>query len=93
MSIFVDCINEEIIQVNDKTRIDVSRSFVSGATITDIEIKPESAEDFISVFNSDQEQWFLDWAYNSPGDKVISVRATDGSSTVTSTFSIRFRWC
>lgn len=86
--IFINCKNEEIIQVNDKTRIDVSDSFVSGTAITDIEIKPSADDDFISVFNSDQDLWYLDWAYASSGDKVISVRATDGTSTITSTFDI-----
>lgn len=88
MSIFIDCKNEEIIQVNDKTRIDVSGTFVSGDAITEIEIKPSDDDDFISVFNSDQDLWYLDWAYASSGKKVISVRATDGTSTITSTFSI-----
>ena len=86
--IFINCKNEEIIQVNDKTRIDVSDSFVSGTAITDIEIQPSADDDFISVFNSDQDLWYLDWAYSSSGEKVISVRATDGTSTITSTFSI-----
>ena len=47
--IFINCINEGLIQVNDKTRIDVSRSFVSGDGITDIEIEPEAAAGFILV--------------------------------------------
>lgn len=86
--IFINCINEGLIQVNDKTRIDVSRSFVSGEGITDIEIEPEAAAGFVSVYNSDQDKWFLDWQYSMDGEKVISVRATDGTSTITQTFSI-----
>lgn len=86
--IFIDCKNEEIIQVSDKTRIDVSGTFVSGDAITEIEIQPSASDSFISVFNADMEQWYLDWAYDSSGAKVISVRATDGTDTVTSTFNI-----
>lgn len=86
--IFINCINEEIIQVNDKTRIDVSGTFVSGDAITDIEIQPSANDSFISVYNSDQDLWLLDWAYSTSGAKVISVRATDGTDTITSTFSI-----
>jgi hypothetical protein len=86
--IFINCITEELVQVNDKTRIDVSRSFVSGSGITDIEIKPEDAEDFISVYNLDQDKWFLDWSYSTDGVKTISVRATDGTSTIVQTFSL-----
>lgn len=86
--IFLKCINEGLVQVNDKTRIDVSKSFVSGDEITDIEIEPEASNGFISVFNIDQDKWFLDWSYATDGEKVISVRATDGTNTITQTFNI-----
>lgn len=86
--IFINCSKEELVQVNDKTRIDVSNSFVSGDSITDIEIEPESGAGFISVFNIDQSKWFLDWQYSMDGVKVISVRATDGANTITQTFSL-----
>lgn len=86
--IFINCITEELVQVNDKTRIDISKSFVSGDAITEIEIKPETTENFISVFSLDQNDWFLDWSYATDGEKTISVRAQDGTSTITQTFTI-----
>ena len=86
--IFINCVKEELVQVNDKTRIDVANSFVSGDGITDIEIQPEASESFVSVYNIDQSKWYLDWQYSTDGVKVISVRATDGTSTITQTFSI-----
>lgn len=86
--IFLNCKNEEIVQVSDKTRIDVSGSFFNGDAITDILIKPEASESYISVFNSNQDKWYLDWSYSTSGDKTISVRATDGIITEDQDFSI-----
>tara|TARA_R110000868_G_C10972548_1_gene770420 strand:- start:14896 stop:15594 length:699 start_codon:yes stop_codon:yes gene_type:complete len=86
--IFLNCANEDLVQVNDKTRIDVSRSFVSGDDVTDILIKPEASESYISIFNTDQKKWFLDWSYATDGEKSISVQATDGVNTITQTFTI-----
>jgi len=87
--IFLSCIRESLVQVNDKTRIDVSKSFVSGSGITAISIKPEASGAFIPVFNSNQAKWYLDWAYATSGTKVISVQATDGVSTVSQNFEIQ----
>lgn len=86
--IFLNCIHESVIQLHDKTRIDVSKSFVSGDGITDIKIKPEASEAFVSVFNANQDKWFLDWAYGVAGEKTITVEATDGTSTVSQNFTI-----
>lgn len=86
--IFINCITEELVQVNDKTRIDISKSFVSGNKIVDIEIKPDDNSDFISVFSSNQASWFLDWSYATNGIKNITVKATDGSNIVTQIFNI-----
>ena len=88
MSIFIDCKNEEIIQVKDKTRIDVSNTFVVGTSLTNIEIQPETDGDFISVFNSDQDKWYLDWAYITDGEKTITVRATDDDGNTSETFTV-----
>jgi hypothetical protein len=86
--IFLSCIRESLVQVNDKTRIDVSKSFVSGSGITAISIKPEASGAFIPVYNSNQAKWYLDWAYATSGTKVISVQATDGTSTVSQNFEL-----
>jgi hypothetical protein len=87
--IFISCMTEGLVQTNDKTRIDVSKSFVSGDGITDITIQPDGSESPISVFNADQKRWYLDWAYSTDGDKTITVEATDGVNTVNQTFSIK----
>lgn len=86
--IFINCVKEDLVQVNDKTRIDVSLSFVSGDGITDIRIKPEASESFISVYNTSQDKWYLDWSYATDGEKIISVEATDGINTVSQDFTI-----
>lgn len=66
---------ERIIQVDDKIRLNASQSFVTqGEVLEDVLIKPEASEDFISVFNSNNEKWFLDWAYDVAGDKVVTVK-------------------
>jgi hypothetical protein len=88
--IFLNCKKEEIVQTNDKTRIDVSESFVSGADITDILIKPQGSENFISVFNGgDTDLWYLDWSYDVAEEKTISVQATDGVDTVDKDFTLK----
>lgn len=85
--IFINCIKEPLVQVNDKTRIDVSTSFVSGDGITDITIEVDGSGP-ISVFNEDQSKWYLDWAFDSDGTKSIEVTATDGVNNVVQTFEI-----
>lgn len=76
--IFIKVDSEAVLQVEDKTRIDVSKTFVNSGAITDITIKPEASESAISVFSSDQSNWYLDWAYETDGVKTITVEATDG---------------
>jgi len=86
--IFINCIKESLAQVGDKTRIDVSTSFVSGSSITNISIRPSATDSFISVFSTKQDNWFLDWAYMTEGEKTITVEATDGTDTVSREFVI-----
>jgi len=85
--IFINCIKESLVQVSDKTRFDLSTSFVSGDGITDITVNPDGYGP-ISVFNADQSKWYLDWAFDSDGTKTIEVEATDGVTTVSQSFSI-----
>ena len=73
--IFPNLSIELVLQVEDKTRLDASRSFVTaGEVVTDVLIKPEATDSFISVFNADQERWFLDWAYITDGFKSIEIK-------------------
>lgn len=88
MSIFIKSINEAIVQAKDKTRIDVSGIFAQGVTITDVTIKPEASESAISVFSSNSDNWYLDWAYATSGTKTITVEATDGVTPVSEDFTV-----
>lgn len=88
MAIFGNLQLEEVVQVNDKTRIDATTSFVSAdeAAITLLEIEPEAAAGYIDVTN----EQYLDWQYATDGDKTISLRiTTDGApETITATLSV-----
>lgn len=76
--IFPNLTLETVIQVEDKTRFDASKSFISGdsETITDVLIQPEASESFISVYNADSDKWYLDWAYVLDGVKTVIVKVT-----------------
>lgn len=88
MSIFANIKTEDIIQVNDKTRLKASGSFISKdeAAVTLVEIQPEATESFIPVTDADSDNWFLDWAYQGVTRVVtVSVRlTTDGVPVTTS---------
>lgn len=76
---------ENIIQVNDKTRLDGVKSFQSPdePVITLVEIEPESASGFIDV----TEKLYLDWQYATEGTKTVTIRVTNsgGSNTYVKT--------
>ena len=76
---------DDIVQLNDKLRIDVSRTFVarpgSLANIKKIEIKPTADESFITVHDTAStattyavKDWYLDWIYLN---KLVATVATD----------------
>lgn len=73
---------ENIVQVNDKTRLDFSGSFISGesATIASITVVTEAGETPIDI----TEDKYLDWVYQTNGDKVITVEVTDSNAVVES---------
>ena len=68
---------EPIVQIDDKTRLDVSKSFVTPdeSPITLIEVQPSSGDSFITVSNH------LDWAYAASGLHDITVRVTAGAAS------------
>ena len=73
--IFPSLTYENVNQVEDKLRFVATGSFVTqGETVTDVLIQPEASDPFISVFNSDQDKWFLDWAYVTDGIKTVTIR-------------------
>ena len=91
--IFPNAVLEPIVQVNDRTRLDATRSFATQdeADISLVEIEPFAGDGFISVSTTtDKDEYFLDWEYTTEQTETVSVRiTTDGSPvTVTKTLSI-----
>lgn len=77
---------ENILQVNDKTRLDARGSYISKgeADISMVEIEPEAGFGFIEVTgiveDNQSDDWHLDWQYSVDGTKTVSVRiTTDGA--------------
>lgn len=79
--------NESILQVKDKTRIDVKSTFISPdeEAITKLEIEPEATAGYIDVTSSKQ----LDWSYATAGDKTISLRVTTDSTPEVFTSTVK----
>ncbi len=79
MAIFGTLNLENTVQINDKTRLDGTKSFISTgeAAITLVRIRPEASGSFVTV-TSDQ---YLDWSYDTAGTKVVTLEiTTDGSA-------------
>lgn len=77
---------EPIVQENDKTRLDASKSFASKdeAAISLVEIEPDTGAGFIDVTGNSSADWYLDWQYPTDGTKNISLRiTTDGAPSIT----------
>lgn len=75
---------EKIVQVNDKTRLDATKSYISKdeAAITLVEIEPYAGAGFIAVTGTSSDDYYLDWEYATDGVKVVSCRiTTDGAPT------------
>ena len=85
MAIFAKLSHEEIVQVDDKTRLDALESFVTNeaSAITLVRIKPESSESFITASNN-----FIDWAYTTDGIKTITLEVTTDGAPVTKDFTL-----
>jgi hypothetical protein len=85
MALFPKITFESVLQVDEKTRIDASLSFVTDdEVITDVLIQPTAAEAFISVYNSgDNDKWLLDWAYEDDNlqDVAVKIVAVSGEKT------------
>lgn len=88
MPAFIDVKHEETLQVNDKTRIDISSTFSSSdITLDEFKIEPEAGAGFIDVTSNK----YLDWAYSSDGDKVVTVEVLESAvskGTLTATISV-----
>lgn len=84
--IFIQSKSEEKIQIDDKTRIDATGTFISPdeAAITLVEIEPEASAGFIDVTSTN----YLDWSYSAAGEKVATIRVTTDGSPVTKEISL-----
>lgn len=69
---------ENVIQENDKTRIDVARSFANGEVITLYEVSVDNEVTYIDV----TADMYLDWAFDTAAVYPIFVRLT-GDSPIT----------
>lgn len=87
MAIFPKIECDSAIQVNDKFRIDASKTYISKgeSAITLIEIEPEAGAGFINVTAASPKNWFLDWEYLTSGVKTLSLRVTTNGLPVTVT--------
>lgn len=79
---------ETVMQIDDKLRLDASRSFANDSeNITDVLIEPEAGNGFISVYNNgNTSKWYLDWAYETDGFKDVSVKIVADSGDKTKTY-------
>ena len=74
---------ENMVQIDDRTRLKVDKSFVSAdeSSMTLIEVEPFTGSGFIDV-TSEQ---YLDWQYSTDGTKVVSCKiTTDGAPVISS---------
>lgn len=92
MAIFPNITVDEVVQVNDKVRIDATKSYISKgeAEITLVEIEAEAGSGFIAVQGSPikESNFYLDWEYATAGSKVVSVRITTSGAPVLVTKTI-----
>lgn len=75
---------EKIIQVGDKIRLDASKSFSSDeVAFTNVEIKTDSSGAYIPI--ASDGALYLDWVYETSGEKTVSVRINSNDSLVATT--------
>lgn len=86
MAIFPKLQLESVVQVDDKTRLDGIKSFVTSdeAAITLIELEVDSGDGFIDITND----IFYDFQYPTDGDKTVSLRITTDGAPITATATL-----
>ena len=77
---------EDIIQVNDKTRLDGTKSYITPdeAAITSVRIEPETGAGFIDVTDTK----YLDYQYSTDGVKTVTIEVGNGGPVVTVAYSL-----
>lgn len=69
---------EPIVQVDDRTRLNASKSFNSAsAAISLIQIDPDGSEGLIDVTTNQ----YLDWQYSASGTYTVTCRVTAGAAS------------
>jgi hypothetical protein len=82
---------EDVVQANDKTRLDATKSFISKdeAAITLVEVEAETGSGFIEVGAPGvAKDWYLDWEYATTGSKTVSCRITTDGAPTTKSFTL-----
>lgn len=93
MALIPILISEEKVQVDDKVRLDASKSFVTtgSSAMTTMTIKPEDSGSAISVFSSTVENRYLDWVYTTISWDIDStnnkIYFNEGGSDLTATLT------
>lgn len=94
MAVFGVIKTEELVQVNDKTRISCIDTYKTPGeeAYEKIEIEPDTGVGFIDVTGtlSDVENyknWYLDWQYSTDGDKTITLKVTTTDGAVVPTLT------
>jgi hypothetical protein len=75
---------EKIVQVDDYTLIDFTRSIISDETLITFKIKPEASASFIDV----SSDFKLGYAYSTDGTKVISIEVETDVQTLNKDFTV-----
>jgi hypothetical protein len=76
---------EDVVQVDDRTRLSASKSYISkdSMPVTLVRIEPEAGAGFIEVgAPGSYKDWFCDWQYSTPGTKVVSLEITTDAAPV-----------
>jgi hypothetical protein len=85
---------EDVVQINDMTRLSAVKSFISKdeAAISLVEIQPEAAGSWIDVTGASPADWYLDWVYTGASRTVtvtVRITTTGSPTTLAKTFSIK----
>lgn len=72
MAIFPHLQIEPTLQVNDRTRLDATKSFIPASAISSVEIDPDGTTGLIDV-TTDK---YLDWSYSASGTYTVTARVT-----------------
>lgn len=81
--------SESTIQLNDKTRIDATKSFVTQdeSAINVVKIRAASGESYVTINSSTSSNWYLDWQYSASGNHTISVIIEAGAASASAEFT------